>query len=65
MIATVPVAAAWGLAAIAQAAGATSVDDFWYTPNDDGTGTGALAVVDVSQEALDAALTAWLEANPQ
>lgn len=59
------VSATWNLSAIALSAGAVTVDDFWYSPFDDGTGTGTLHVVGVAQAALDAALAAWLEANPQ
>jgi hypothetical protein len=64
MTAKAVVSALWDLPAISQAAGAASSNDYWYTP-DDASGCGVLELPEVAQEALDAALAAWLEANPQ
>jgi hypothetical protein len=70
MISQITVSATWDLPAIASASGAPPAPDplnspFWFLSNDDGTGNGVLFVAGVTQEALDAALAAWLEANPQ
>jgi hypothetical protein len=59
----------WDLARICTDAGAAPPIDIGRGPrfvNDPGeTGWGVLTIPDVTQGALDAALAAWLEANPQ
>ena len=69
MRAMVRVRSIWPLAEIASAAGAGPSQPFGLGPtfvNDaDESGWGVLTVPNVAQEALDAALAAWLEAAPQ
>ena len=69
MSALVRVLSTWDLSGIATSAGAAPPRPFGLGPtfvNDpDESGWGVLEVPDVTQEDLDAALAAWLEANPQ
>jgi hypothetical protein len=69
MTASVLVLGDWDLPSIAAASGAAPSTPlsptFWFASGDDGTGAGTLYVAGVTQHSLDAALAAWLGANPQ